>query len=54
MDDYLIYTFNDDKQNKPFCTLKLLGEKFKYKYFGTNQSKIQLKHFQSANNDTWF
>ena len=39
MDKNFTYNPNDDKQNHPFCRLKLLVEKFGFYLFGTNQSK---------------
>ena len=35
-----MYISNDDTQNKPFCKLQLLVEKFGHSTYWTNQSKL--------------
>ena len=42
MGDKLIYINNDDKQNSPFCRLKLLVESFDTSKKPTNQNSIKV------------
>ena len=56
MEDKLMHVQNDDKQNTPFCRVKVLIEKFKHcKFEPTNQNLIKVnKVFKPTNKKNFF
>ena len=55
MANKLIYIPNNVKQNRPFCRLKLVCEKFEHSTKLTNQSKYNVvaNKYENVNTKVW-